>query len=609
MFLKVFQFKKIKNKIGSHKGFTLIEAVIGSAIFAILVVGIYTSFSNLSKLISVSRDKVVATNLLNEQFEIIRNMPFADIGLQHGIPSGLLLATSTVVRDNRVFSITRTIRNIDDAFDGTIGGSPNDLSPADYKMVQISITCDLCKNFKTTEMSSYFSPKNLETASTNGALFIRVFDANGNPVPQASVSIVNSSAGLNINETTDNNGNVQIVDAPPGQNAYRIVVTKSGYTTDRTYASTVSNPNPVKPDATVLVQKVTQISFIIDKVSTINVRSRDMQCNAVPNAGFTISGAKLIGTNPNVLKWSGSYSTDASGEKTLNNIEWDLFTFTPTSGLNLVGINPASPFSVLPNAVQNVDMIFEDGEPNNLLVAVYDSVSHLPLSEVNLTLTQGSFTANQTTGRGYMEQTDWSLGSGQVNYDVPEMYFSQDGNIETTSPAGQLSLKKTLGKYALSGTLTSSIFDTGTTSNFSSIVWKPTDQPAQTGANSVKFQLATAKEITATTTWQYLGPDGTAATYYTISNNNISSVHNGDRYYRYKVYMSTANDNRTPVLSSVAVTYTSSCVPPGQAHFSGLSHGNHRLTLQKTGYQTQQYDVNIITNDVWQGIEASMQPE
>jgi hypothetical protein len=334
-----------------------------------------------------------------------------------------------------------------------------------------------------------------------------------------------------------------------------------------------------------------------------------MQCNAVPNAGFTISGAKLIGTNPNVLKWSGSYSTDASGEKTLNNIEWDLFTFTPTSGLNLVGINPASPFSVLPNAVQNVDMIFEDGEPNNLLVAVYDSVSHLPLSEVNLTLTQGSFTANQTTGRGYMEQTDWSLGSGQVNYDVPEMYFSQDGNIETTSPAGQLSLKKTLGKYALSGTLTSSIFDTGTTSNFSSIVWKPTDQPAQTGANSVKFQLATAKEITATTTWQYLGPDGTAATYYTISNNNISSVHNGDRYYRYKVYMSTANDNRTPVLSSVAVTYTSSCVPPGQAHFSGLSHGNHRLTLQKTGYQTQQYDVNIITNDVWQGIEASMQPE
>lgn len=609
MYFDRFKSKYPLIRRSSKAAFTLVEVVIGSAIFAMIVVAIYTSFSNLSNLISVSRDKVVATNLLNEQFEIIRNMPFADIGILHGIPSGLLSATSTLVRDNRTFDVVRTVRNIDDPFDGTIGGSPNDLSPADYKMVQITITCDLCKNFKTTEMSSYFSPKNLETASTNGALFIKVFDANGNPVPQASVSIVNSTAGININETTDNNGNVQIVDAPPGQNAYRIIVTKSGYTTDRTYAATVSNPHPLKPDATVLLQQVTSVSFVIDKVSTINVRSRDLQCSPVPNAQFTIAGSKLIGTNPNVLKWSGSFTTDALGEKVLNNIEWDQFTFTPNSSLSLIGLNPSSPFSVLPNSVQNVDMIFEEGIPNSLLVSVYDSVNHLPLSEVALTLTQGSFTANQITGRGYMDQTDWSGGAGQINFDVPDMYSSQDGNIETNSPDGQLTLIKVLGKYVASGNLTSSIFDTGTSSNFSAIVWTPTDQPPQTGANSVKFQLATAKELTATTTWVYLGPDGTASTYYTASNNNISSFHNGDRYFRYRVFLSTSSQNKTPTVGSVAVTYTSGCVPPGQAHFEGLSHGNHKLLLEKAGYQTQEYDVNIITNDDWQSIEAVMLPD
>ena len=146
------------------------------------------------------------------------------------------------------------------------------------------------------------------------------------------------------------------------------------------------------------------------------------------------------------------------------------------------------------------------------------------------------------TGRGYLEQTDWS-GNG-------------DGNIDTNSPAGELKLKKVLGHYVLFGILTSSIFDTGTSSNFNNIVWTPTDQPPQTGVDSVKFQLATSPDNTATTTWQYLGPDGTSGTYYTISNNNINSLHNGDRYFRYKVFLSTEADNKTPNVASIAVTYT-----------------------------------------------------
>lgn len=596
-------------KIKTNKGFSLVEILVATAVFAIVAMAIFQGIFSINALVSASRDKVVAIDLINSEFELIRNLSFVNVGLQNGIPRGVLLATSTITKDGRQFNITRTIRNIDDPFDGTIGGSPNDLSPADYKMVEIEALCLSCKTPLDFSATANVSPKNLETASTNGALFVRVFNANGNPVPQADVHITNFALGININDTTDNNGLLAVVDVPPAQNSYRIVTSKSGYTTDRTYATSTSNPNPLKPDATVLLQQLTQISFVIDKVSTINVSSKNMQCASVANVPFNIAGAKLIGTDPDVLKFSGDYSTDGSGIKILNNMEWDMFNLTVGGGFDLAGINPPPPFMVLPDSIQNVDIVLAEGIPNNLLVTVKDSATELPLSGVNLTLDQGSFIANKVTGQGYLEQTDWSGGSGQTNFTDPTKYWSNDGNVETNSPAGELKLIKVLGSYVLSGILASSIFDTGTSSNFNNIVWTPTDQPPQTGVESIKFQLATSPNNTATTTWQYLGPDGTSGTYYTISNNNINTIHNGDRYFRYKIFLSTEVDNKTPNIASIAVTYTSDCIPPGQALFSGLSSGNHDLLLEKSGYQTKTYEVNIITNDDWQSIEANMSPE
>lgn len=587
----------------------MIEVIIAAAIFVMVALSIYQGYISINGLISASRDKIAAVDLINSEFELVRNLSYSNVGLQSGIPSGTLAPTVVVVKDGRTFNITRTVRNIDDPFDGTIGGTPNDLSPADYKMVQIDVSCASCKKPLTLSSISNVAPKNLETASTNGALFIRVFDANGNPLPQANVHVESISPGIDINDTTNNDGLLALVDVPPGQNAYRITVTKSGFTTDRTYPISVSNPNPIKPDATVVLQQVTQVSFIIDKVSTINVRSRNLQCGSVGNVPFTIAGAKLIGANPDVLKFSDSFSTDASGLKTLNNMEWDMYTMTVGGGFNLIGINPAPPFSLLPNATQNVDIILAEGTPNNLLVTVKDESTQLPLSGVTLTLTQGVFTAIRVTGRGYLEQTDWSGGSGQIDFIDPTRYAGSDGNIETISPAGELKLLKPLGSYVSAGVLTSSIFDTGAPSNFNNIVWNPTDQPPQSGTNSVKFQFASSTDNTADTIWRYLGPDGTESTYYTLSNNNVNPASNGNQYFRYKIFLSTEASNKTPNVASVAVTYTSDCIPPGQALFDSLSSGNHQLLLEKSGYQTKSYEVNIITNGDWQSIETNMSPQ
>lgn len=594
------------NSLSKKNGFSLIEVIFAASIFAVVAISVYSGFGSVQNLISASRDKIAAVDVLNGEMELVRNLSFSNVGVISGIPSGVLGATTTITKDGRVFEVTRSIRNKDDPFDGTIGGTPNDLSPADYKLVQISANCINCKKELNISAIANIAPKNLETASTNGALFIRVFDANGNPVPQAIVQVINTSSGININETTDNNGTFQIVDAPPSSNLYRIITTKSGYTTDRTYATSTSNPNPVKLDATVLLQQLTQVSFIIDRTSDLNVRTMSNTCAPISSVPFTIDGTKLIGTLPDVKKWTGNFTTDSSGVESVSDIEWDVYSFTTSGGFYLAGTNPISPISILPNSNQNVDLVISQDSPKFLLVNVKDAGTGLPISGASIRLFTAGFDQTLLTDQGFVSQTDWSIGAGQLNFIDPARFHSSDGNIDTNSPAGELKLSSSFGNFVASGEITSSIFDTGTSSNWSRVDITPTDQPMQAGLNSIRFQIATAQENTATTTWNFLGPDGTTGTYYTISNNNINSLHDGDRFIRYKIFLSTMNPSFTPNVSDFAISFASSCIPPGQVSFSSLVNGNYSLEVSASGYTNQTISVNI--NSDWQSQDVLLSP-
>ena len=70
-----------------------------------------------------------------------------------------------------------------------------------------------------------------------------------------------------IEDTTNNDGLLQIVDAPPGVEAYEVTVSKSGYSQDHTYTvGAPENPNPSKPHSTVAIQQLTELSFAIDRL-------------------------------------------------------------------------------------------------------------------------------------------------------------------------------------------------------------------------------------------------------------------------------------------------------------------------------------------------------
>ncbi len=588
------------------KGFTIIETMVGISVLVIVAVGVLGAFNYLSRAVSVAQAKVAVVSVLNDEIELLRNLPYQDAGVARSIPTGVLSRTGTASRSGFNFLITRTIRNIDDPFDGILGGSPNDTAPADYKLVEIQADCLNCASPITSKQTTTIAPKNLEISSGGGALFIRVFDANGLPVPQASVRVFNNklSPNLLINDVTNNQGILQLVDVPPSVGGYNTTITKSGYSTDGTYPPGGSdNPNPTTGDSTVAAGVVTQISFAIDRVSTINVSTTNQVCAATPFVAFRIDGSKLIGT-PDKLKYSQAFVSDAQGTKTLSDMEWDLYMFFITGATyDLAGSIPLLPMSLAPNTTQGVQLLVNPKNPKSLLVMVKDSGTGLPISGATVSLSKTGFLTQSLTGYGSLLQTDWSGGSGQATFTDSARYFDQNGDIDTASPAGEIKLRKVFGDYQTLGYLTSSAFDTGAVSNFSNIFWQPQDQPPETGIDPVKFQVASNNDNTA---WNFVGPDNALNTYYTLANTDLSN-HNGKRYLRYRVFLSTADVSKTPNVSNVSITFTSSCVPPGQAFFNGLPAGTYTFSVTHPSYQAYT-DPSFSTSPDFQTADITLSP-
>lgn len=596
-------------KIKKDGGFTLVETLVSTAIFLLVAVGVYAGFVNILKILNIIRTKEIMTNIANEQFEIVRNLSYQNVGTVSGIPSGILPQEVEVSKDNKTFNVDFVVRNFDDPFDGTFDGTPKDLSPADMKMVEVVVSCVSCAGtISPISLTTKVAPKNLETASTNGAIVVKVFDASGLPVALADINIVNTSIipNINLNDKTDVNGILTIVDAPPSANGYKITASKTGYSTDRTYTvGDVANPNPIKSDLTVVVQQISQISFTIDRTSTINFSTINNLCVAVPSFNFDMVGDKLIGVTPDVFKYSESLATNGSGLLLLSGVEWDTYDISGTDGTyDIIGTNPLLSLGINPNVEQDMQIITSAKNGRRLLVVVRDQTTGLPVTDATVLLTgPNSYSESIVTNEGFLNQTDWQGGGGQASFVDSTKYFDTDGNIDYNSSLGDISLIQVLGDYVAEGYITSSTFDTGSTSNFKQVIWNPVSQPVEAGENSIRVQIATNNDDA---TWDFVGPDGTSATYYNSLNQNMSASHNGNRYIRYRIYLSTLDPLFTPSVSDISITYSSDCIPPGQVSFSGLESGDYLISISKAGYQDTSRSVAISSN--WSKEEFTISP-
>jgi prepilin-type N-terminal cleavage/methylation domain-containing protein len=582
----------------NRKGFSLLEVLMASAIFLLFALGIYSGINLVFKIVYQSRMRILETALLAEQLEVARNLPYDSVGIINGVPSGLLPFSTTTIRNGQTFTILTTVRNIDDAFDGTIGGNPNDSSPADYKLVEMSVICSNCSQQTPVTLSTRVAPKQLEGASQNGALFIQVFDYNGQPVVGANVTVTNTARNPSvvINDVTGNDGYLRIVDTTTGTLSYFIKVSKSGYSTDYTVPVSASVPTPVKPPSNVVSQTITDISFSIDQLSNMDLHFITPACAAVANQAFRIRGEKKIGTDASdvdIYKYDKSLTANSGGNYSFANFEWDKYHITISGTTYTIGgSTPLLPIDLTPGLTQDTSVVLQPYSANSLLVKVKDAGTGLPLSDATIHLTASGYDETRTTGYGFVRQTDWSGGSGQTSYSNQTKYFNDNGNIKNNLPAGDLKLRKVGSSYLNSGWLESSTIDLGVAANFNNIIFSPTSQPVQTGVNPITFQIATSNS-SSPSSWVYTGPNGSTSTYYTATSTLIWSGNNGNRYLRYKAFLTTANTAFTPTLSEVSFTYITSCTPPGQVFFSGLSAATYTLDVSHTGYISNNDTVDV----------------
>ena len=147
------------------KGFTLIEVIFGAAIFLLFVVSAYYGFAAVQRAVSSTHHKTLAADIANQEFEIIKNLSYGNIGTASSTPTGILPVTKEVSRDRITFTVTTTVRTIDDPFDGVSGSG--DAFPRDYKLVELVINCPTCRNFAPVVITGRVAPKNLESALNN----------------------------------------------------------------------------------------------------------------------------------------------------------------------------------------------------------------------------------------------------------------------------------------------------------------------------------------------------------------------------------------------------------------------------------------------------------
>jgi len=390
--MSYFPYKK-------SSGLTLVETLVGVALLLVVMLGLYGMFRLSLRAVSQSRARLTALSLANQRIEMVRNMPYDKVGTIGGVPSGSLPQEETITKNNFTYTIKTSVIYVDDPFDGQV---PDDTLPKDYKKVRVEVSWRGVFGLESSVfLVTTVAPKGIESEAGGGTLFISVFDANGLPVPQADLHIVNNQVNPTIDAyyQTNDKGEFVLVGAPESIESYQITVSKLNYSTDRTYGVD-EVANPVKPHASVIEGDLTEISFAIDKVSSFSVRTLSENGFIIPNVVFHLRGDKIIGTDTNgdpVYKYSENHQTGSDGTVTISGLEWDTYIFSvdkTTTGLDLTTTTPSQPIDLLPNTNQNIDLILR--AENTLLVTVLDRTTGQPIFGAGVRLTNLSLAYDET---------------------------------------------------------------------------------------------------------------------------------------------------------------------------------------------------------------------
>jgi hypothetical protein len=151
--------------------------------------------------------------------------------------------------------------------------------------------------------------------------------------------------------------------------------------------------------------------------------------------------------------------------------------------------------------------------------------------------------------------------------------------------------------FTPSGTFVSSVKDANPASGHTPM-WTTLSFAAATPASTnVKFQVAGSDHSYGP--FSFVGPDGTAGTFFTTSGASVSQF-NGLRYLRYKAYLSSSDNSVSPTVSEVALCFTNRAtnltVEPASGTYGGTTTLSATLTHGGAGLGGKSIDFTLHGN-------------
>ena len=297
----------MKKRLKENKsGFSLIEILVSLFILMILTLGIYSLIVLSLKLNADNKSYVEATEIANQKMEIIRNMPYDDVGVVSGIPSGSIPQVETISRGNKDYTVNNYVTFYDDPYDGTIAGGTDSIG-VDYKIVTVKVSWEGKFGAKNITVFSKVIPRTEETTSGYGLLKIHVLNVSGQPVDSANINVKNVSLGVDVDNLSDSDG-ILYLPALADFQGYRITVTKSGYGQDQSYDPS-AGLSPI--DLSVTDGDKTEESFTIDKLAHLNFQtvSNNLPDNWMVNEDFSTSTRSRISPRLDIDSLNNIYFT------------------------------------------------------------------------------------------------------------------------------------------------------------------------------------------------------------------------------------------------------------------------------------------------------------
>lgn len=415
-------------------GFTLIESLIVIFIFSTIVVTFYSTWSLGTRQIIESKNRLMATSLVNQKMEIIRNLPYGNVGVAGGVPNGPIDPDESETMGGKSFHVLTDIRYKDDSFDGVLGGSPNDTIPNDYKTVRVVVKWGAEANTQQVFLVSNFVPPGREEAAGGGTLAINAADSGGQGVPSVSVRIVNSESGVNINTTTDDEGHLLLPGTPAASlNTYEITLSKDGYETVATLPPyPITSFHPAEVHTSVSEGGLTQKDMTIDALSDIKIFTVDPLGNPIANTEFNLTGGRVLGTDDetgDVFNYTQDLTADAGGEKNIEDVSPGNFSFalrgTSDTDYKFFKVDPGddsveNKFAVSAGSLLELDAIIASKSIPSLIVTVKsDSGAKIENASINLVnLTQGYDVTRATDKYGKVFFPEAGLALENSNYDI-----------------------------------------------------------------------------------------------------------------------------------------------------------------------------------------------